>query len=74
MTPLLNCDSGWRRVDALTSAVNSALSLRGILDLVARHTRTLLGFDFCAVLLPDVDRHNLVITGWSGLSGVRRAG
>lgn len=55
-------------VDALTEAVNSTRSLRAILDLVASSARDLLDFDFCAVLLPDSARHNLVITGWSGLS------
>jgi sugar diacid utilization regulator len=55
-------------VDALTEAVNSTQNLRTILDLVASSARTLLGFDFCAVLLPDVSGANLVITGWSGLS------
>jgi sugar diacid utilization regulator/GAF domain-containing protein len=55
-------------VDALTEAVNSTRSLPAILDLVADSARTLLGFDFCAVLLPDEPRMNLVITGWSGLS------
>ena len=55
-------------VDSLTDAVNSTRSLRTILDLVADKARELLGFDFCAVLLPDPQRLNLVITGWSGLS------
>ena len=55
-------------VDALTEAVNSTRSLPAILDLVAGSARTLLGFDFCAVLLPDEPRRNLVITGWSGLT------
>ena len=55
-------------VDALTEAVNSTRSLPVILDLVAGSARTLLGFDFCAVLLPDEPKVNLVITGWSGLS------
>ena len=40
-------------VDSLTDAVNSTRSLRTILDLVANKARELLGFDFCAVLLPD---------------------
>ena len=42
--------------------------MTAVLDLVAETARTLLGFDFCAVLLPDSRRRNLVITGWSGLS------
>lgn len=55
-------------VDALAEAVASAHSLRTVLDLVADTGRRLLGFDFCAVLLPDPGRDALVITGWSGLS------
>lgn len=55
-------------VDTVTEAVNSSRSLRAILDLVAHSARSLLGFDFCAVLLPDPLGENLVITGWSGLS------
>ena len=55
-------------VDALTEAVSSSRSLRQVLDLVASSARSLLGFDFCAVLLPDAELQNLVITGWSGLS------
>jgi len=55
-------------VDTLTEAVNSSRTLREVLDLVARSAKSLLGFDFCAVLLPDAQRQNLVITGWSGLS------
>ena len=55
-------------IDAVTEAVNSTRSLPTILDLVAGSARTLLGFDFCAVLLPDQPKMNLVITGWSGLS------
>ncbi len=56
-------------ISAITEAVNASSSLRTVLDLVARTGRSLLSFDFCAVLLPDADGQNLVITGWSGLSG-----
>jgi sugar diacid utilization regulator len=55
-------------VNALAEAVNSARSLPSILELVAHSARSLMGFDFCAVLLPDQRQQNLVITGWSGLS------
>ncbi|MEU9290703.1 GAF domain-containing protein [Streptomyces sp. NPDC048275] len=55
-------------VYALTTAVNSGRSLREVLDLVAETARSLLGFDFCGVLIPDPARRNLVIEGWSGLS------
>lgn len=56
-------------VDQLTQAVNSPGELRDVLDLVADTARELLGYDFCAVLLPDPSGTHLVITGWSGLSG-----
>jgi len=55
-------------VDRLTQAVNSSTGLRAVLDLVADTARDLLGYDFCAVLLPDPAGSHLVITGWSGLS------
>ena len=55
-------------VDRLTRAVNSPAGLRDVLDLVAETARDLLGYDFCAVLLPDSTGGHLVITGWSGLS------
>lgn len=55
-------------VDRLTRAVNSGVGLREVLDLVADTARELLGYDFCAVLLPDPTGSHLVITGWSGLS------
>lgn len=55
-------------VDRLTRAVNSSAGLREVLDLVADTARELLGYDFCAVLLPDPSGGHLVITGWSGLS------
>ena len=42
--------------------------LREVLCLVADTARTLLGFDFCGVLIPDAARHRLVVQGWSGLS------
>ncbi|WP_420123116.1 helix-turn-helix domain-containing protein [Nakamurella sp.] len=54
--------------DRLTRAVNSPAGLRDVLDLVAETARDLLGYDFCAVLLPDPTGGHLVITGWSGLS------
>ena len=66
--PLAELRRWLQAVDALTEAVNSTRSLAAILDLVANKARELLGFDFCAVLLPDSQRLNLVITGWSGLS------
>jgi len=55
-------------VDRLARAVNSPGNLREVLDLVADTARNLLGYDFCAVLLPDPSGTHLVIAGWSGLS------
>ncbi len=55
-------------VDRLTRTVNSSAGLPEVLDLVAETARELLGYDFCAVLLPDPTGEHLVITGWSGLS------
>jgi sugar diacid utilization regulator len=55
-------------VDRLTRAVNSSAGLRDVLGLVADTARELLGYDFCAVLLPDPTGSHLVITGWSGLT------
>src|ERR1700754_4544719 len=52
----------------LSSAATSAADLQHVLDLVADTARTLLGFDFCGVLTPDLAGESLVITGWSGLS------
>lgn len=52
----------------LSAASTSATDLRHVLDLVADTARSLLGFDFCAVLTPSQDGEALVITGWSGLS------
>ncbi|MDT0551462.1 GAF domain-containing protein, partial [Streptomyces lonegramiae] len=39
-----------------------------VLCLVADTARTLLGFDFCGVLIPDAHRERLLVQGWSGLS------
>ena len=52
----------------LSAASTSATDLRHVLDLVATTARTLLAFDFCAVLTPEPAADNLVIAGWSGLS------
>ncbi|WP_371095193.1 helix-turn-helix domain-containing protein [Streptomyces sanglieri] len=48
--------------------MSSGRTLREVLDLVADTARSLLGFDFCGVLIPDGSGRNLVIEGWSGLS------
>ncbi|MFC5751471.1 helix-turn-helix domain-containing protein [Actinomadura rugatobispora] len=55
-------------VGALTAAVNSGRGLREVLDLIAETARSLLGLDFCGVLVPDAAGRNLVIAGWSGLT------
>ncbi|MGY0059793.1 helix-turn-helix domain-containing protein [Streptomyces sp. LZ34] len=55
-------------VQALSTAVSAGRSLREVLGLVADTARSLLGFDFCGVLIPDGSGKNLVIEGWSGLS------
>jgi sugar diacid utilization regulator len=55
-------------VETLSAAVTSGRDLTDVLDLVASTARDLLGFDFCAVLIPDEPARTLVITGWSGLS------
>ncbi len=52
----------------LSAAATSAVDLQQVLDLVADTARTLLGFDFCGVLIPDPPVEALVIAGWSGLS------
>ncbi|MGO4425207.1 GAF domain-containing protein, partial [Streptomyces sp. MCAF7] len=55
-------------VQALSAAVSAGRGLREVLGLVADTARSLLGFDFCGVLIPDSSGQNLVIEGWSGLS------
>lgn len=55
-------------VAAIASALNRPVALPAVLDLVAETASRLLGYDFCAVLLPDPDRSALIITGSHGLS------
>lgn len=52
----------------LSARAGADTDLREVLCLVADTARTLLGFDFCGVLIPDSDRDRLVVQGWSGLS------
>lgn len=52
----------------LSAAAASAGDLGQLLGQVAATARSLLGFDFCGVLVPDADRARLVVAGWSGLS------
>ncbi|MDF1704895.1 MAG: GAF domain-containing protein [Aeromicrobium sp.] len=51
------------------AAVNSDFSLPALLDLVASTACDLVGYDVCAVLVPETDREVLVIAGSSGLAG-----
>ncbi|GIE97481.1 helix-turn-helix domain-containing protein [Paractinoplanes rishiriensis] len=55
-------------VATIATALNRPVSLSEVLDLVSETASRLFGFDFCAVLLVDADRRNLVITGAHGLS------
>ncbi|GAY19438.1 GAF domain-containing protein [Mycobacterium sp. shizuoka-1] len=50
----------------LSTAATADTDLHQILSLVADTARSLLGFDFCGVLVPDGQQ--LRIAGWSGLS------
>lgn len=52
----------------LSARASADIDLRDVLCLVADTARTLLGFDFCGVLIPDADRDRLILQGWSGLS------
>ncbi|BBX91920.1 helix-turn-helix domain-containing protein [Mycolicibacterium boenickei] len=53
---------------SLSAQACADADLREVLCLVADTARTLLGFDFCGVLVPDSNRDRLVVQGWSGLS------
>lgn len=50
-------------------AVGGDAPVAQLLDRVARTACTLLGYDFCAVFLPDAARTTLTIVGSHGLSG-----
>ncbi len=52
----------------IARAVNAAEPLDVILTRVADRACTLIGFDFCAVMLADPARERVTIAGWSGLS------
>ncbi|MGC0239499.1 GAF domain-containing protein [Arthrobacter sp. SD76] len=52
----------------LTAAVNANQQLPDVLHQVAATARNLLGYDYCAVLLPDEQGEHLVIMGYSGLT------
>ncbi|MCW2808720.1 MAG: Two component domain sensor and regulator [Marmoricola sp.] len=52
----------------IAAAVNRPVMLETLLDLVAATASRLLGYDFCAVLLPDPSGKALLIEGSYGLS------
>ncbi|MDF3341022.1 GAF domain-containing protein [Mycolicibacterium septicum] len=52
----------------LSAQAGADTDLREVLCLVADTARTLLGFDFCGVLIPEANRDRLLVQGWSGLS------
>ncbi|MGV9799375.1 helix-turn-helix domain-containing protein [Mycobacterium sp. NPDC003449] len=52
----------------LSAQAGAETDLADVLCLVADTARTLLGFDFCGVLIPDAGADRLVVQGWSGLS------
>lgn len=52
----------------LSAQASADTDLLEVLCLVADTARTLLGFDFCGVLIPDAHRERLLVQGWSGLS------
>ena len=52
----------------IAAAVNRPVSLPVLFDLVSQTASRLLGYDFCAVLLPDPERKVLLIEGSFGLS------
>ena len=55
-------------IGEIARAVNHSLPLRELLDLIAATTVRLTGYDFCAVLLEDVEGESLSIRGSFGLS------
>lgn len=55
-------------VAAIAKATNLLLPLSELLNLIAETTCGLMGYDFCAVLLPDENLEFLIIEGAYGLS------
>ena len=55
-------------VSEIARAVNAAEPLEEVLNRVAVQACELIGFEFCAVMLADEQRHRLHIAGCSGLS------
>lgn len=55
-------------VRAITQTVATAQPLPQVLELIAHTAATLMGYEFCGVLLPDSSGSRLMIEGSSGLS------
>lgn len=55
-------------VRTITQTVVTAQPLTNVLDLIAGTAASLMGYDFCGVLLPDASGRKLTIEGSSGLS------
>lgn len=56
------------RVRSITQTVVTAQPLTGVLNLIAESASSLMGYEFCGVLVPNSSRRVLTIEGASGLS------
>lgn len=55
-------------VSTVARAVNGTHAPDAVLTMVAKQACDLIGFDYCAVMLPDASEQSLVVEGFSGLS------
>ena len=55
-------------VSEIARAVNVAEPLHDVLTRVAQLACSLIGFEYCAVMLADPDGERMVVAGWCGLS------
>lgn len=55
-------------VSEIARAVNAAEPLRDVLTRVAQQACSLIGFEYCAVMLADADGERLQVAGWCGLT------
>lgn len=55
-------------VSEIAHAVNAAEPLHDLLTRVAQQACSLIGFEYCAVMLADADGERLRVAGWCGLS------
>jgi sugar diacid utilization regulator/GAF domain-containing protein len=55
-------------VSEIARAVNAAEPLHDVLTRVAQQACSLIGFEYCAVMLADADGERLQVAGWCGLS------